>query len=336
MKLNYCLLASLMTLSSAFAAPATEVNIALPNHDTVIGKVGEKEIRLGDVENQNINKLRGDLYTAIMAAFQQQAVDALKESNPKYQEFKDPIVTESDIETFYERNQLRSKGSVEQLSPQIRAYMEGMLSARLNSRVFSVALEEKDLSNYLAEPEAYTVKIPVETAFFRGNEKATTMLMEFSDFQCPFCQKVQPTIQKLISTYGEKVGFGYRHLPLDFHKDADDAAIAIECAREQNAFDAMHALLFKQQRNQSRDELKLLAAKAEVKDLTLFNQCLDDNKYAARVARDIQVAQSVGINGTPGFIIGRYDPEAGTLSGELLSGAQPESQFVRLVEKYLQ
>ncbi len=205
----------------------------------------------------------------------------------------------------------------------------------MNSTLYNLALAKNDLTSYLSKPEAYTVEIPVETAYLRGNEQATTMLMEFSDFQCPYCQRVQPTINKLVNTYGDRVAFGYRHFPLDFHDDADDASIAIECARDQGKFESMHDLLFKQQQDQSREELVDLASEIEIGDMVTFKACLESNKYETRVARDMQVGQSVGITGTPGFIIGRYDPQSGVLKGELLSGAQPESAFVKIITKYL-
>jgi len=331
----YCLAVALLTATSAFAGSLLQSTQALPNHSTVIGKIGNKDIHLGDIENRDINKLRIQLYEAIMVAFQQSAAKTLVDENTKYSEFKPQKIAENDIEAFFYSNQLQRKGSLEQLRPQIRAYMEGMVSARLNNQIFGAALDQRDLTSYLYEPEAFTVEIPVETAYLRGNEQATTMLMEFSDFQCPFCQRVQPTIQKLLAKYGEKMSFGYRHFPLEFHSDADDAAIAIECARDQGKFDDMHGLLFKQQKNQSREELKKLASQIDLKDMDAFNQCLDNNKYETRVARDIQVGQSVGITGTPGFIIGRYDPKSGILKGELLSGARPEVEFENMVSKYL-
>ncbi len=325
----------LFALVAATSAYAESTSNALPNHNTIIGKIGDQNILLGDIENQTINRLRGELYQAILAAFQNSSAVTLRDKDPQYGQFTIAPISDSDIEKFYRDNQLQRRGSLDQLKPKIQAYLEAAMVARLNNRIYGLALQKNDLTSYLSEPEAYTVKIPVETAYLRGNEQATTMLMEFSDFQCPYCQKVQPTIKKLVKQYGENVAFGYRHFPLDFHKDADDASIAIECARDQGEFEPMQALLFKQQRNQSRDELKELASRIELKDIGLFNQCLDSNKYADRVARDMQVGQSVGITGTPGFIIGRYDPKSGLLKGELLSGAQPDSAFVKILEKYL-
>ena len=97
----------------------------------------------------------------------------------------------------------------------------------------------------------------------------------------------------------------------------------------------MHDQLYKQQRNQSVAELKEIAKKIEVANLGRFNACLDSEKYRSLVSKDIVDGRNAGITGTPGFIVGRYNAETGVLEGELLSGALPERDFKKALEKYL-
>jgi protein-disulfide isomerase len=161
------------------------------------------------------------------------------------------------------------------------------------------------------------------------------MLLEFSDFQCPYCKKVQPALQQLVKKYSDRVAFGYRHYPLAFHQEADESAIAAECAREQGKFIEMHASLYEQQSNQSIESLKKIAKKIGVKDLPKFNSCLTSDKYRKLLERDMEVAQSVGINGTPAFVLGEFDSEKGIIKGEILTGAQPIDVIEAAINRYL-
>ncbi|MCP4277893.1 MAG: thioredoxin domain-containing protein, partial [Gammaproteobacteria bacterium] len=124
-------------------------------------------------------------------------------------------------------------------------------------------------------------------------------------------------------------------LPLSSHREADESAVATECAREQGKFLQMHGRLYQQQSNQSVAELKKLAQKIGVPDLDKFNTCLDEDRYRARVNKDMEVAASLGISGTPAFVVGRYDSAKGVVEGEILSGAQPLDIFAKTLQKYL-
>ncbi|MDF1530159.1 MAG: thioredoxin domain-containing protein [Sedimenticola sp.] len=303
--------------------------------NSVIGTVSGKEILLSDIEDQKINELRIQLHDALQEAFVRHAVKQLSDSSDDYKPAPRATISDEQIETFYLKNNLQSRGSFEQLSPMIREYMEGMDKARSEIDIYQRASNKGDIVSLLKKPVEMLLKLPVETAFLRGNEKARIMVMEFSDYQCPFCKRAQSTVKSLMEQYGDRVAFGYRHFPLAFHKEADEAANAAECARDQGGFEAMHEKLFNQSDNLHPDALKSIAKQIALKDLEQFNSCLDNNTYGARISRDMAVAQSVGITGTPGFIIGYHNPQDGTLEGELISGAQPANVFVAAIEKYI-
>jgi protein-disulfide isomerase len=328
----------LLTLTATLlSAPvfAAEEN-PLPTGQTVIGTIGATVIRLEDIETGEIHKLRSQLYEDLQQAFRQQAVAVLKRSNPaKYNNGATVAITEAQIAAFYQANELSKRGPIEQLGPQIRLYLEALQQAQNDDRLYQLAVASGEIKTALAEPLARLVKVPTETAYLYGAKQGQVMLLEFSDFQCPFCQRVQPILQSLLQQYGDRVTFGYRHFPLDFHNDADSAAIAIECAREQGKFVEMHDQLYKQQRNQSLAELKAMAKVVKVANLQQFDSCLESEKYRPLVSRDIEVGKAAGITGTPGFVIGRYDAKSGMLEGELLSGALPEAAFKQILEKYL-
>ena len=96
---------------------------------------------------------------------------------------------------------------------------------------YSIGIEKGLIVSHLEIPSKFFTKGNLKTAYVRGNKKASVILIEFSDYHCPFCRKIQTTINKLIKKFGDRVAFGYRHFPLSFHKEADEAAISSECAR---------------------------------------------------------------------------------------------------------
>ena len=169
----------------------------------------------------------------------------------------------------------------------------------------------------------------------RGNKKASVILLEYSDYQCPFCGRVQGTLGKLINDYQDRVAFGYRHFPLAFHKEADESAIAAECAREQNKFEEIHQILYENPRAQTLNDLKEYAREIKIKSPAKFDQCLDSERYRGLINQDIKDGAELGITGTPGFFVGLFDSKSGEIQGEVLSGAQPYSTFKQTLDKYL-
>lgn len=307
---------------------------ALLAEESVIGTVSGKEIRLSDIEDRKINELRIQLHGALQEAFIKYAVTQLTSDSGNYQASAPVEISDELVESFYQKNNLQSRGSLEQLTPMIREYMQGMAKARSDFDIFRRASEKGDITSRLKKPQEMLLDLPVASAYVRGNQKANVMVMEFSDYQCPFCKRAQDTVKQLMKQYGNRVAFGYRHFPLAFHQEADDAAFAVECARDQGGFEAMHELLFDQS-DLSRPRLKELARQIKLNDPNQFDSCLDKEQYASRVAKDMAAGQAVGITGTPGFIVGYYNPDDGTVEGELISGAQPANVFASAIEKYL-
>ncbi len=307
----------------------------LPDESSVIGKVNGSEITLGDIQTRKIHELRSDLYKELENAFITEAIKRLSKTNKEFSKISVPKLKEEDIRKFYIDNGLNARGSYEQFAPQIRQYLSQMLQAREEYKLYQMAGDKGQASSRLVDPGAFVVTVPVETAYIQGAKEGSVMLLEFSDFQCPYCKKVQPALQKLVAKYRDKVAFGYRHFPLGFHQEADESAIAAECAREQGKFMEMHSRLYKQQGQQSIKDLKDIAKDIGVKDIQKFNTCLTGDKYRKLLERDIEVAGSVGISGTPAFVIGKYDSKKGVVKGEIMSGAQPVEALEEALVKYL-
>ena len=202
-------------------------------------------------------------------------------------------------------------------------------------RQYNEALSKGLVKSYLQAPSEFLLESNVGQGYTRGNKEAKVIVLEYSDYQCPFCARVQPTVTELIKEYGGRVAFGYRHFPLPFHKEADEAAIAVECARDQGKFETLHALLFKNQQNQFVNDLIGFADEIGLENVDQYEKCIVEEKYRSRVLKDMKAGQEAGVTGTPGFLIGTFDPKSGRVRGELLSGARPLQDFKKALEKYL-
>lgn len=162
---------------------------------------------------------------------------------------------------------------------------------------------------------------------FKGNSDAPVTMVEFSDFECPFCAAFyQNTLPQLEENYIKtgKVKLVFRDFPLPFHANAQKAAEAAECAGEQEKFWEMHDAIFDHQENIGVADLKNYAVNLNLNS-DKFNDCLDSGKYAGEVKQDMNDGSAVGVTGTPTFFI----------NGEKLVGAQPFSVFEGIVEKKL-
>jgi protein-disulfide isomerase len=166
-----------------------------------------------------------------------------------------------------------------------------------------------------------------------GSADAPLTIVEFTDYQCPFCKLFQAeTWPRLKSNYLDtgKVRFIVRDLPLSFHSGARPAAEAAHCAGEQGKFWPMHEALLAMQLSPAGIEQQ---AKALVPDLKRFHACIAANKYAAAISANADQARAVGFNGTPSFIIGRTTP--GLLEGRPLVGTRSYEEFDALLKQAL-
>lgn len=159
----------------------------------------------------------------------------------------------------------------------------------------------------------------------RGNFNASITLIEFSDFECPFCVRHYPTLNKILNDYKGKIRLVYKHFPLRFHPNAQKAAEASECADEQGKFWEYHDKLFENfQIGYSIENFKKWAKELGL-NVNQFNDCLDSGKYAKKVQADSQEGLEKGVNGTPATFV----------NGQLISGAQPYELFKQIIDELL-
>jgi protein-disulfide isomerase len=191
-------------------------------------------------------------------------------------------------------------------------------------------LEKQGASGPAAQPGQQQItkaNVGIEGAYTLGSKDAPLTMVEFTDFQCPFCQRFHvQTFAELKKNYIDtgKLRFVSRDLPLDFHPNAMQAAQAGRCAGEQGQFWAMRDRM-----NANPDKLDMASLAAFALDLkinvTNFRGCIESGKYKNAILKDSQTAEKIGANGTPSFVLGKSTPEG--VDGELIIGAMPYDLF---------
>jgi protein-disulfide isomerase len=174
----------------------------------------------------------------------------------------------------------------------------------------------------LEPPAGSRVQVSGDRGFSRGAKDAPVTIVEFSDFQCPYCKTATATLKQLLDKYPGKVRLVFRDFPLvSLHPQAPKAHEAARCAGDQGKFWEYHDLLFERSPKMSPQDLKQYAQDLKL-DAAAFASCLDGGKYTAEVDRDTQEGAGLGLTGTPSFFV----------NGRQLVGAQPIAAFQRLVD----
>ena len=236
-----------------------------------------------------------------------------------------PEPTDDEAKAFFEEHkaQIPPGQSFDDLKPRIkqavkqqklRDNMGKMLDGLKEKHHVAVALEPPDLPRIEVEAKGPS----------RGPDKAPVTIVEFSDFQCPFCGREFPVIEKLMKEYDGKVRLVFRHFPLDFHPFAEKAAEAGACAADQNKFWQLHDAMFSNQQKLAVDDLKNYAKSAGL-DSTKFDKCLDSGEKKPAVDADQKAGTDAGVNGTPAFFV----------NGVFINGAVPYEQFKQAIDREL-
>jgi len=219
-----------------------------------------------------------------------------------------------------------------------RIYLAGVLSAiiivALPVGLLSYYRGVKSVGGVQANPPTVqqpTAQAPAKVNFtitkddhVRGASNAKVTLVEFSDFECPYCGNLSPTLDQILKDYSGKVRLVYKHFPLSFHQNAMPAAIASECASEQGKFWEMHDKIYAGQTQLSASQLTVWAKSLGL-NMTKYDSCVSSNKYASRIQADMQLASESGVDGTPATFV----------NGELVSGALPYASFKALIDAAL-
>jgi protein-disulfide isomerase len=314
--------------SNPSGKPAAEINgqpITEEEIDKAIaGQLGKLQEQIYALRRQRLDGMIRERLLAAEAAKRGVSVQKLLDAEVTS---KVTLVSEEEIEKFYQANKGRMKEGVDEAGArdQIRGMLQGQKLAVQREAFVESLRKAAKVSINLQAPPVTRVEVTADGAPVRGAAKAPVTIVEFSDFHCPFCKRVLPTLKQIEEKYGDKVRIAFRDYPIDqLHPGARKAHEAARCATEQGKFWAYHALLFEKAPHTSADELKVYARTVGL-DLPKFEQCVATGKYKEVVQKDIDEGARLGVSGTPAYFI----------NGRLVSGAQPLERFVQVIDEEL-
>jgi protein-disulfide isomerase len=234
-------------------------------------------------------------------------------------------ITDEDVTAFYQQNINQMQGrSLDQIAPVIKRYLTDQQRATARQQLVAELRKGGPPLRVLFDAPRTKVDVAANDPAI-GGASAPVTIVEFSDFQCPYCQRAAPTLKRVRQTYGDKVRIVWKDFPLtQIHPQAFKAAEAAHCAEEQGKFWEFHDRLFGNQQALQPDDLKKTAADLGL-DTAKFNACFDASKYAERVRDGVAAGTRLGVNSTPTMY----------LNGRLVSGAQPYEVFTAMIDEEL-
>lgn len=303
------------------------------SNSSVVAEVGGVKLTTSDLDRQESSKLLQAEYTYYQAesrALEDLIDKTLLEQKAKSEnltveqlidrdikpQVKDP--TDDQMQVFYEG--LGTDQPYAAVRDKILEKVRQVRTDRVRAAYVNKLREQSKVIIALAPP---TANVQLENANVQGSKSAPVMLVEFADYECPYCQKVAPDIKKLEAEYGGKVAVTYKDFPLPMHSHAEKAAEAARCAGNQGKFWEMHDVEF------HSHELEVDQLKAQAKTLGLdgvqFDKCLDSGEMAAAVQKDRQEGVQLGLTGTPSFFV----------NGHFWSGALDYATLHAIIEQQL-
>jgi len=267
-----------------------------------------------------LHQIIGERLLAREAAARKVSVDDLVQAEVQG---KVAAVTEADVNKAYETLKERRKDKPE---AELRKLIEENLKqqrSQTRRNEFLRELRDKGDVRLLLDPPRVSVRDGGDPS--QGPKDAPVTIVEFSDFQCPYCARMAPTFKRLHEAYGDKIRVVFRNFPLTIHPQASKAAEAAACANDQGKFWEMHDKLFADQQKLQLADLKATAAAIGL-DAQAFAECLDSGKHEPTWKADGADGQRYGVSGTPAFFV----------NGRLISGSQPYEAFAQVIDDELQ
>lgn len=234
-------------------------------------------------------------------------------------------VSDAEYKKFVEEKHIPESQINPQIKERINQYLQSSKKQEKINDYLAKLTKNNPVLVYFAKPKMEVKVDPGQAPWF-GKQDAPVTIIEFSDFQCPFCSRAAETVDQLRKKYGNKIKLAFKQFPLPMHQDARPAAEASMCVNEQGTekFWKFHDLAFKNQDKLDKANLEKLA-KDSGADPKKFTECVDQKKYANYVQQDMEYGEKVGVRSTPTFFI----------NGQLVSGAVPIEQFSEIIEEEL-
>jgi protein-disulfide isomerase len=322
-------LAGILTVAAPWSAGAQDGTLATVGDKNITRAEIEARIKpkLLEIETARYEALREGLDEAIAEELFKREAAARKISVPQLQkdEIEAKVAAPSDaaIQKLYDDNKEELQGqTLEQVKPQIVEYLK---AEQAQGRQAAFIQELKAKYKTTVKLKAPTIEVATAGRPERGGgAKAAVTIVEFSDYECPFCKRGEDAVQKVVDTYGDKVRVVFRDYPLEFHPRARPAAEAAACANAQGKFWEYNKKLFANQTALSDDNFKTYAKDIGL-DTAKFDECYAKKPHSAAIDKDMADGAAAGVNGTPAFFI----------NGRSLSGAQPFERFKEIIDEEL-
>ena len=239
---------------------------------------------------------------------------------------KIPEPGDDEIRALYDRAKAGGQQlpPFDQVKPDIARFIKNQKGQQMLADYYDGLKKEMGVEVLL--PAYQPPKVAVDaTGPSKGPATAPVTIVEFSDYECPFCVRAEPTVKEVLDAYPGKIKLVYRDYPLPMHKQAPKAAEAAHCAGDQGKYWEMHDKLFAANGKLAPADLKASARQISGIDAGKFDQCLDSGSKAAEVEKNRKAGEDAGVSGTPAFFI----------NGRLLSGAQPAEAFKAAIDEEL-
>jgi protein-disulfide isomerase len=291
----------------AFTAPSDSNS----TRDDVVAVVAGQELTMADLKQKEGGKLLQADYQyyltrrkALEELIDNKLLeDAARSKHMSLQEFMDAEVykgvkdpTEDQLQVYYEG--LDTKDSYESIRQDVLDHIREVRRTKASAAYIETLRKDAKISIDLMPPSA---DVNTNDAYIRGSRSAPVVLVEFADYECPYCEKVNPQIQQLKKEYGDNLSVIYKDFPLPMHHGSEKAAEAARCAGEQNKFWEYHDVLF-YSRQVAVADLKEHARNLKL-DGDRFDTCLDSGQETNAVKKDLEEAKGLGLTGTPSFFV---------------------------------
>lgn len=271
-----------------------------------------------------------------MAKLKSMILEKLMEADPKKKgmsndEYLDKVIAKNiklekkEIDAFIKERKIPEASLKNgQLMERIKNYLIAQKKKDLLEKWMGDKTAKSPVSIFMKRPRRPRFNVASEGSPFVGGKDAKVTIVEFSDFQCPFCKKGADIMTALKKKYGSKIKIAFKNFPLPFHNHAKKAAVAGLCANEQGKFWALHDQMFAHQSELDASGIEKLGKKAGL-NVDKLKTCISSNKHQKQVEKDIEDGKGVGVKSTPTFFV----------NGQLVSGAQPVEVFSELIDQEL-
>ncbi len=316
-------------------APALTEGLAASSKGDVVAELNGQPITnqelMGKIKSR-LSRVENQIYDIKRDAIDQMIDERLLDAEAKKRnisvaellktEVDDKVgeVSDKEIEDLYNQNKARfGEKTLAELKPQIAAQLKSRKAMAYRQTFLDRLSAKADIQIYIERPRA---EVGPGNSPSKGPTSAVVTLIEFTDFQCPFCSRARPTVNEIMNLYKNEVRYTMRNFPLDFHNFAKKAAVAALCANDQNKYWDYSNKLWENQRALDTPSLKKYAEELKL-DTKKFDECLDSDKYLAQVNKDVEEGMKAGVSGTPSFFV----------NGKMLSGAQPLEAFKKMIDE---